>query len=55
MKVKVSYTVDIDAEAWESEFGIERAEVRADVQRYLARIGQEFVMYNLELSAGPKL
>lgn len=55
MKVRISYSVDIDAEAWADEFGLEQSEVRADVQRYLARMGQEFVMYNLELSTGPKL
>lgn len=55
MKVKVSYTVDIDADAWASEFGIDKSEVRADVQKYLARIGEQYVMYQLELSALPKL
>jgi hypothetical protein len=55
MKVKVSYTIDIDADAWANEFGLDKSEVRADVQQYLARIGHDYVMYNLELSAGPKL
>ena len=55
MKVKVSYTIDIDAEAWANEFGLDKSEVRADVQRYMAQIGHDYVMYNLELSAGPKL
>jgi hypothetical protein len=55
MKVKVSYTIDIDADAWANEFGLDKSEVRADVQQYLARAGHDHVMYNLELSAGPKL
>ena len=55
MKVKVSFTIDIDAEAWANEFGIDKSEVRSDVQQYLTRTAHDFVMYNLELSAGPKL
>lgn len=55
MKVKVSYTIDIDADGWADEFGLDKSQVRADVQQYLARLGHEFVMYQLELSAGPKL
>lgn len=50
MKVKVSYTIDINAEAWANEFGLDGKEVRADVQQYLARMGQEYVMYQLGLT-----
>lgn len=37
MKVRVSFTVDIDAEAWADEYGTERdsAPTRADVQRHV--------------------
>jgi len=31
MKVKVSFTLDVDVEAWMREYGIERDEVRDDV------------------------
>lgn len=35
MKIKVAFTVDIDAESWANEFGLARSEVRADVQEHL--------------------
>jgi hypothetical protein len=47
MKVRVTFTVDVDPEDWANAFGLERSEVRADVQRYLARIGQEYVDYQI--------
>ena len=34
MRVRVSFTVDIDAEAWAETYGLTKAEVRADVQDY---------------------
>lgn len=34
MKVNVSVTLDIDVDAWMTDYGIERAEVRADVQTW---------------------
>lgn len=36
MKVRVTVTVDVDPEAWIAEYGVERAEVRADVARHVA-------------------
>lgn len=35
MKVRIEMTVEIDAEAWVAEYGIERSQVRADVQAYV--------------------
>ena len=49
MKIKISYTIDLDATAWAEEFGIDKSEVRADVQQYLTRIGREFVEQQLGL------
>jgi hypothetical protein len=50
MKVKVSFTIDINAEAWANEFGLDKSEVRKDVQDYLARIAHDYAMYNLGLT-----
>jgi hypothetical protein len=36
MKVKISVTLNVDAEGWAKEFHIERDEVREDVQVYMA-------------------
>lgn len=35
MRVRVSFTVDVDPGAWMDEYGVERSEVRADVLRYV--------------------
>ena len=35
MKVKVTFTLDVDAKAWALEYGIDASEVRGDVQEYL--------------------
>lgn len=36
MKVKVSFTLDIDPDAWTANYGVEGAkEIRADVQVYV--------------------
>ena len=51
MKVEIAYTLEIDAEQWADEFGLETSEVRADVQQYLTRIGYEFVTAQLGLTA----
>lgn len=34
MKVKVSFTLDVDVQAWAAEYGIDPAEVRADVRNH---------------------
>jgi len=36
MKVRISFTVDVDAEAWMGEYGVGRDEVRSDVQEHAA-------------------
>lgn len=34
MRVRVEVTLDVDAEAWCSEYGVERADVRTDVKSH---------------------
>jgi hypothetical protein len=41
VKVRVALTVDIDTEAWEADFGVERTELRADVQEYVHHMVQD--------------
>jgi hypothetical protein len=35
MKVRISFTIDIDADAWAAEYGIDPKDVRKDVQSYV--------------------
>lgn len=35
MKVRVSFVVDIDPDAWVQSYGVDRTEVREDVKRYV--------------------
>ncbi|MGP4013691.1 hypothetical protein [Streptomyces sp. 4N124] len=35
MKVRITITVNVDADAWALEYGIDPPEVRADVKEYL--------------------
>ena len=35
MKVKVSFTLDLDSEAWQRDYGVAKENVRADVQTYV--------------------
>jgi hypothetical protein len=35
MKVRISFTLDVDDEAWAVEYGIDKSEVRKDVQTYV--------------------
>ena len=49
MKVKIEFTVDVDVDAWATEFGVEPARVREDVKeraRYLtyAQFGLDGVL-----------
>lgn len=38
MRVNVSFTVDVDEEAWSQEYGVQTAaEIRADVKRHVSR------------------
>jgi hypothetical protein len=46
VKVKVEVTIDVNAEAWATEFWVEKSEVRADVKEYYAA----FVVAHLENS-----
>jgi len=32
MKVKIEFTIDVDADAWAEEYGIDRSGVREDVK-----------------------
>lgn len=43
MKVKVSFTVEVDQKAWAEAMGLEPSEVRADVQKWCARIAQDHI------------
>lgn len=38
MKIRIAVTLDIDPDAWVTEFGVEREDVRADVQEYFKNI-----------------
>ena len=35
MKIRVSFTVEVDPQRWADEFGVEPSEVRDDVKRYI--------------------
>lgn len=35
MKVKISFTIDVDVDAWMLDYSVERAEVREDVKVYV--------------------
>lgn len=35
MRVRVSFVVDVDVEAWMSEYGVAREDVRDDVRTYI--------------------
>lgn len=42
MKIKVSFTVEVDAEKWMLAYGLEnKADVRADVQSHIAFLAVE--------------
>lgn len=36
MKIAMTITIEIDADAWAAEYGIDRSEVREDVRRYVS-------------------
>ena len=44
MKIKVTFTLDVDPDKWCYEYGIARADVRKDVQGYFEYIAQEQLM-----------
>ncbi|MFD7164908.1 hypothetical protein [Streptomyces violascens] len=35
MKVRITITLDVDAEAWAHEYGLDRRDVREDVKDYV--------------------
>lgn len=41
-KVKVSFTLDVDLDAWASEYALEKSEVRADIQDYAKTVIREY-------------
>ncbi|MGW7515092.1 hypothetical protein ACWGJ2_05810 [Streptomyces sp. NPDC054796] len=41
MKVRMIITLDLDADAWATEYGVSREEVRADVKSYIATALQD--------------
>jgi len=41
MKIKVCITLDVDPDAWMSDFGIDRDEVRDDVRAYFTYTCEE--------------
>lgn len=41
MRIRVALTVEIDPQSWCEEYGVERSEVREDVQRYVENLVQE--------------
>ncbi len=34
MRIRVTVTLDVDPEAWEVTYGVERKDIREDVQRW---------------------
>lgn len=38
MRVKVSFTIDINADGWAEEYGLERKDVRADVVTHVTNM-----------------
>lgn len=45
MKIKVTFTLDVDPEAWALEYGIQRKDVRADVQSYFEYNAKEQLIH----------
>lgn len=43
MKIRVTFTLDIDPESWASEYGLDKTEVREDIQAYLANEAREWM------------
>jgi hypothetical protein len=35
MRIRIVLNLDVDAEVWAEEYGVARANVRSDVQRYI--------------------
>lgn len=43
MKVHVSFTLDVDAEAWALAYGVDKSKIREDVKMYVAERTHEFI------------
>ncbi len=41
MKIRLTYTVDVDPEMWKQAFGIDRSELREDVHAYFRNLIQQ--------------
>ena len=41
MRVRVAFTVDVDIDSWQLQFGTSRDELRDDVKRYAERLAYE--------------
>jgi hypothetical protein len=41
MKIRLSYTVDIDPELWERAYGVGKDEIREDVRSYMRNLIQQ--------------
>jgi hypothetical protein len=52
MKIKITQTVEVDAEAWAHEYGVELSDVREDVKSYFSNA--QDVVNALELNPQPK-
>ena len=50
MKVRVSFTVEVDQEAWANAYGIDKQQVRHDVNAY---IYHGFLSYLVDNGLGP--
>jgi hypothetical protein len=41
MKIRLTYTVDVDPETWSNSFGVAREDVREDVRDYFRNLIQQ--------------
>ncbi len=53
MRVKVEFVVDIDARAWNRDYGVAAQDIRADVRRYIEN-GVRAQLADLGLLVEPK-
>lgn len=43
MKVRVEFTVDVDPESWELQFGVDRKEIRSDLREHVRQSTIEYL------------
>ena len=53
MKVKIEFTVDIDADTWAREYSLDKSEVREDVKAYVENGARDHLSDMGLLSAPP--